>query len=73
MPYTVEDYKRDLLKEVVKAIPAEEILSRFDPEERLRGLPPEEILSRFDPEERLRGLSVEQIRAYLEKLQHAKE
>ena len=70
MPYTVEDYKRDLLKEVVKAIPAEEILSRFDPEERLRGLPPEERLRGLPPEERLRGLSVEQIRAYLEKLQN---
>ena len=65
MPYTVEDYKRDLLEEVVKAIPAEEILSRFDPEERLRGLPPE-VLSQFRLEERPVGLSVGQVQGICE-------
>ncbi len=68
MPYTIEDFrkeiKQDALKmmtpeEVVKAFPAEEIFGAFPAEERLRGLP---------AEERLRGLSAEEIRAYLKKL-----
>ena len=68
MPYTIEDFrkeiKQDALKmmtpeEVVKAFPAEEIFRAFPAEERLRGLP---------AEERLRGLSPEEIRAYLKKL-----
>ncbi len=52
MPYTFEDFRRDLAKELLKELP---------PEERLRGLPPEERLRGLPPEERLCGLSEEEL------------
>lgn len=68
MPYTIEDFrkeiKQDALKmmtpeEVVKAFPAEKIFGAFPAEERLRGLSADEVFRAFSPEE---------IRAYLKKL-----
>ncbi len=56
MPYTVDDFMRDVTLEHLKLLP---------PEERLRGLPPEERLRGLPPEERLRGLSNEEIEEYL--------
>lgn len=47
MPYTFEDFRRDV---------AREVLPELSPEERLRGLPPEERLRGLAPEERLRDL-----------------
>ena len=63
MPYTVEDYKRELREEIKIEIWAEltteELLKRLSPEERLKGLP---------IEERLKGLTREEIEAYMKKL-----
>jgi hypothetical protein len=42
MPYTMEDFRRDYVKEH---------LSQWTPEERLAGLSVEEILERLPPEE----------------------
>ncbi len=53
VPYTMEDFHRELLDEVVKMYPREEVSSRYRPEERLKGL---------RPEERLMGLTLEQRR-----------
>jgi hypothetical protein len=61
MPYTMEDFRRDYVKEHLKDL---------SPEERLEGLPPEELLKRLSLEERLKGLSAEQLKAFLERLQH---
>jgi hypothetical protein len=44
MPYTKEDYKR-------------EVLAQYTPQERLEGLPVDELLQRMSPRERLQGLS----------------
>ncbi len=63
MPYTLEDYKKDLLDEVVKVLPAKEVLGKFRPEERLQGLRPEERLRGLRPEERLQGLRPEEVLA----------
>ncbi|MFP4390337.1 MAG: hypothetical protein ACLFPR_15510 [Desulfococcaceae bacterium] len=46
MPYTFEDYQREVKEEVLKSLTQEEIdqfLKGLKPEERLKGLPPEEI------------------------------
>lgn len=55
MPYTMEDFKRDFIKE----LPIKE---------RLEGLKPEEIRKAIPLEELLRGLDPEVIEQYLQKL-----
>jgi hypothetical protein len=65
MPYTMEDFKRDYIKEHFRQLTPQER------EEVLRSLPPqerEELLRSLPPEERLAGLSAEQIRQYLDRL-----
>ena len=57
MPYTMEDFRRDIAREYVDQLP---------PEERLKGLSIDKILRRFPADERLKGLSPEEVRAYLE-------
>lgn len=52
MPYTLEDYQGDIVREG---------LSELTPEERLEGLPPEVIRNWLPPEERFKGLSAEEI------------
>lgn len=69
MPYTIEDYRREVARQFIheltpeerlEGLPAKELASRLSPEERLAGLP---------AEERLAGLSAEQIEAYLKRWQ----
>ncbi|WP_295385494.1 hypothetical protein [uncultured Thiodictyon sp.] len=75
MSYTVDDFKRDtwrlMLKDLssvsaeergalLEQMDTEDRLSGLSPEERLRGLPPEERLRGLPPEERLRGLPPEE-------------
>ena len=52
MPYTMEDFNRELLDEVVKMFPREEILSKYRPEERLQGLRPGALLRALTKEQR---------------------
>ena len=67
MPYTVEDFRKDAIREAFGYMtPAEmaekfpdELIAKLPPMKRLIGLPPEEIFRAFSPEE---------IRAYLKKL-----
>jgi len=63
MPYTVEDYKKELEVEMRK-----KILARLTVEEVLEALPTEEILKALPTEEILKRLSKEEIEAYLKKL-----
>ncbi len=56
MPYTMEDFRRDYVKEHLKDL---------SPEERLEGLTPEELLARVPPEQRLEGLSSDELLAAL--------
>jgi len=60
MPYTMEDFRRDVTREILEETPHEELLRLLPPEERLRDIPPEERLRGLTPEERLRGLPPEE-------------
>jgi hypothetical protein len=65
MSYTMEDFKRDYIKEHFKKLTPEErreALESLTPEEQ------QEVLQSLPPERRLAGLSAEQIRQYLEQL-----
>ena len=72
MPYTVEDYKRELREEIKKeiwaALTPEELLKKVPTEELLKKVPTEELLKRLSTEERLKGLTREEIEAYMKKL-----
>jgi Mg/Co/Ni transporter MgtE len=74
MSYTMEDFKRDYVKEhFAKLTPEEQrqALERLSPEQRrqvLQSLPAEERLAGLPVEERLAGLPAEQIRQLLEQL-----
>jgi hypothetical protein len=59
MPYTMEEFKREFVKEHLDELSPEERLKGLPPEERLKGLPPEERLKGLPPEERLKGLPPE--------------
>lgn len=59
MPYTMEDFKRDVAEELLSELPPEKLLARLTPEQLLAGL---------TPEQRLAGLSKEEIEAYLRRL-----
>ena len=56
--YTMDDFKRDFLKEHLKDL---------TPQERVEGLSPEQRLQGLSVEERLEGLSAEEIERILEK------
>jgi len=60
MPYTMEDFRRDYVKEHLKDL---------TPDERLAGLSPDERLEGLSPDERLQGLSPEDIEKYLKRRQ----
>jgi hypothetical protein len=65
MSYTMEDFKRDYIKEHFAQLTPEEqreALERLSPEDR------RELLQALPPEERLAGLSEEQVRQLLERL-----
>jgi hypothetical protein len=74
MSYTMEDFKRDYIKEHFAQLTLEEqreALERLTPEHRkdvLQALPPEERLAGLSPEDRLAGLSDEQVRQLLDRL-----
>jgi len=72
MPYTMEQFQKDYIKAHIEVLDPEEILSKFNTEERLKGLGAEEIFSKFNTEERLKGLGAEEIEFYLEKLKKGK-
>jgi len=71
MSYTMEDFKRDYVKQhFARLTPQEreEALRSIPAAERLAGLPAAERLAGLPLEVRLAGLSVEQIRQYLDRL-----
>ena len=60
MPYTMEDFRKDFVKEHLSVLSPDEILEKLSPDDRLKGL---------SPEDRLKGLSPEEIKAYLKLIQ----
>jgi hypothetical protein len=71
MPYTMEDYERDVEQRILSKLTPEQRLEGLSPEQLLARLSPEQLLARLSPEQRLAGLSPEQIENYLKKLKAA--
>ena len=74
MPYTREDFQRDIKKEALQSLTDEDVerlLKGLKPEERLKGLHPKDRLKGLNPEDILEGLKPEEIDAldaYLKKI-----
>jgi hypothetical protein len=68
MPYTMEDFRRDYVREHLKDLTPEELLAAVPVEKRVAGLSPEERLKNLTPEELLKGLTSEQIAALEKRL-----
>jgi len=64
MPYTIEDFQRDLKEEVLNS------LTEDDLDLLMKKVKPEDFLKRFKPEERLKGLSPKEIEEYLKKIKY---
>ena len=77
MPYTIEDFKRELRKEVLSEltpeqlrqdIPIEDLRNALPTEERFRGVTPEQLRQAVPLETLFKSLSKEEIEFYLKKL-----
>ena len=77
VPYTMKDFKRDVVREYLEELTPEdrvafleeaEFLKRLSPEQRLAGLSAEQRLAGLSAEQRLADFSPEQIEAYLKRL-----
>jgi hypothetical protein len=66
MPYTMEEFRRDFVKERLKDLTPEE-LAAIPVEKRLQGLSEEELLKKIPLEKRLEGFSDEEIAALLKR------
>ena len=62
MPYTIEDYQREVKEEVLKGL-TEEDLDLLLENPKL-----EELVKKLKPEDRMKGLTPDEIRAYLKKI-----
>ena len=51
MPYTMEDFERDVAEEVMRKLTPEQLLKKLSPEQRLEGLSSEQILARIPLDE----------------------
>lgn len=60
MPYTMEQYERDVEERILAKLPADRLLARVSVAERLEGIPPEQRLEGIPPEQRLEGIPPEQ-------------
>jgi hypothetical protein len=60
MPYTMEDFRRDYVKEHLKDLTLDERLAGLSPDQRLQGLSPDQRLQGLSPDQRLQGLSPDQ-------------
>jgi hypothetical protein len=76
MAYTMEDFRRDYVRDHLgvlspddrlRGLTPDDRLRGLTPDDRLKGLSPDEVLKRFSFDEVLSKFSVEEIRQYLEK------
>lgn len=76
MAYTMEDFRRDYVRDHLgvlspddrlRGLTPDDRLRGLSPDDRLKGLSPDEVLKRFSFDEVLSKFSVEEIRQYLEK------
>jgi hypothetical protein len=68
MPYTMEDFEREVEEKILRKLTPEQRLAGLSPEQRLAGLSPEQRMAHLTPEQVLAHLSREEIEAYLKKL-----
>jgi hypothetical protein len=52
MPYTMEQFRKEYVKAHLPELGADEVLSMFTPDDRLRGLAPKDRLESLAPEEK---------------------
>ncbi len=78
MPYTMEDFQKDVARDFLHTLSPDEVLGRFSSDEVVRRFSSDEVLGKFSPDERLKGLapnerlkglSLKQIKAYLAKIE----
>jgi hypothetical protein len=67
VPYTMQDFMREVALEHLGELTAEERLAGLPPEQRLAGLPPEQRLAGLSAEEVLKQFSPEEIESYLKR------
>lgn len=70
MPYTMEDFRKEIRKEVLEGLSLEERLEGLSPQEIIKGLSPDALLKYLPPEEILKALPQEEIEKYLKKRQN---
>jgi hypothetical protein len=79
MSYTVEDYKKDFVREHlnllstddrIKDLSPDDVLKRYSPDEVLKRYSPDEVLKRYSPDDLINNLSPEYLKALLEKLEN---
>jgi hypothetical protein len=68
MPYTIEDYKREVARDLLAEMSAEEVLEYVNHRKLLEGMPARERLEGMPARERLEGLSRAEIEEYLKHL-----
>lgn len=69
MPYTIQDYQRDYVREHLDLLSPDEVLNRYSPDEVLNRYSPDEMLKRISREDRLKDFTPEELQAALENLQ----
>jgi hypothetical protein len=62
MPYTIEDYQREVKEEVLKSLTEEDI------DFLVKNIKADDLFKRFKPEDRMKGLKPEEIEEYLKKI-----
>jgi hypothetical protein len=67
MPYTMQDYEREVEEKVLRKLTPEQLLARLTPEQLLARLSPEQRLEGMSPEQLLSRLPREEIEKYLQK------
>ena len=70
MPYTMEDFQKDYVRNHLNVLSPDDVLKSFSPDDVLKRYSPDDRLKGLSPKERLRGLSLEEIKEYLEQSQN---
>ena len=63
MPYTIEDFRRDVAKEYLSELSPQELIERLTPQQ------VQALRRKLSPKERVQGLSLAEMEAVVEKLQ----
>ena len=69
MPYTMEDFERDYVRDHLGVLTAEELLQHVLLEELLQHVPVEELLQHVPVEELLQHVPAEKLKAYVSQLE----